>query len=56
MKKRTLYAWGVAILCFLVLMLVTPAIPQSQAYHDFADQREFFGQFPLSLYLSVLFV
>ncbi|KAF5448622.1 hypothetical protein F2P56_029133 [Juglans regia] len=43
MKKRTVYAWGVAILSFLVLMVVTPAIPQSQAYHDFADQREFFG-------------
>ena len=24
-------------------MIVTPAIPQSEAYHDFADQREFFG-------------
>lgn len=36
-------AWGVAIVCFLVLMLVTPAIPQSQEYHNFADQREYFG-------------
>ncbi|KAF3516100.1 hypothetical protein DY000_02062697 [Brassica cretica] len=26
-----------------VLMIVTPTIPQSQAYHDFADQRTFFG-------------
>lgn len=24
-------------------MIVTPAIPQSQEYHDFADQRQFFG-------------
>ncbi|VVA94898.1 unnamed protein product [Arabis nemorensis] len=24
-------------------MIVTPTIPQSQAYHDFADQRTFFG-------------
>nr|VDD58622.1 unnamed protein product [Brassica oleracea] len=24
-------------------MIVTPIIPQSQAYHDFADQRSFFG-------------
>nr|ALG62639.1 SAG18 [Gossypium hirsutum] len=24
-------------------MIVTPAIPQSQEYHNFADQREFFG-------------
>ncbi|OAY44927.1 uncharacterized protein LOC110618593 [Manihot esculenta] len=43
MQRRTLYAWGVAILCFVVLMIVTPAIPQSEEYHDFADQREFFG-------------
>ncbi|KAE8690629.1 Detected protein of confused Function [Hibiscus syriacus] len=43
MRKRTLYAWGVAIVCFLVLMIVTPAIPQSQEYHDFADQLDFFG-------------
>ncbi|KAK8625000.1 hypothetical protein V6N13_089883 [Hibiscus sabdariffa] len=43
MKKRTLWAWGVAFICFVVLMIVTPAIPQPQEYHDFADQREFFG-------------
>ncbi|GFY94722.1 senescence associated gene 18 [Actinidia rufa] len=43
MRKRTVFAWGVAILCFVVLMIVTPAIPQSQEYHDFADQREFLG-------------
>ncbi|KAG6399179.1 hypothetical protein SASPL_140655 [Salvia splendens] len=43
MRKRTATAWGVAILCFVVLMLVTPAIPQSQEYHNFADQREFLG-------------
>lgn len=29
-------------------MLVTPAIPQSQEYHDFADQREFLGNLLLS--------
>ncbi|CAH2066718.1 unnamed protein product [Thlaspi arvense] len=43
MKKRTVYAWGAAIVIFLVLMIVTPTIPQSQAYHDFADQRSFLG-------------
>ncbi|XP_010538389.1 PREDICTED: uncharacterized protein LOC104812760 [Tarenaya hassleriana] len=43
MRKRTMYGWGVGIICFVVLMIVTPAIPQSQAYHDFADQRTFFG-------------
>lgn len=26
-------------------MIVTPAIPQSQEYHDFADQRTFFGNY-----------
>ncbi|XP_024040866.1 uncharacterized protein LOC18042445 isoform X2 [Citrus clementina] len=43
MRKRTVYAWGVALICFIVLMIVTPAIPQSEEYHDFADQRKFFG-------------
>ncbi|KAK7328282.1 hypothetical protein VNO77_22385 [Canavalia gladiata] len=43
MRKRTVYAWLVALFCFLVLMIVTPAIPQSQEYHNFADQRNFFG-------------
>ncbi|CAM8982174.1 unnamed protein product [Rhodiola kirilowii] len=43
MKKRTVATWIVAIICFLVLMIVTPSIPQSQEYHDFADQRNFFG-------------
>ncbi|KAH0874911.1 hypothetical protein HID58_072273, partial [Brassica napus] len=43
MKKRTIYSWGAAIVIFVVLMIVTPTIPQSQAYHDFADQRTFFG-------------
>ncbi|KAI5661540.1 hypothetical protein M9H77_20863 [Catharanthus roseus] len=42
-RHRTAAAWMVAILCFVVLMIVTPKIPQSQEYHDFADQREFFG-------------
>lgn len=43
MRKRTVYVWVVAIVCFVVLMIVTPAIPQNEAYHDFADTREFFG-------------
>ncbi|XP_056163218.1 uncharacterized protein LOC115679782 [Syzygium oleosum] len=43
MRKRTIYAWGAAVVCFVVLMLVTPAIPQSEEYHDFADKRDFFG-------------
>ncbi|XP_050209789.1 uncharacterized protein LOC126660367 [Mercurialis annua] len=43
MRNRTVWAWGVALLCFIILMIVTPAIPQSQEYHDFADQRQFLG-------------
>lgn len=43
MRKRIVSAWAVALICFIVLMLVTPAIPQSQDYHNFADQRTFFG-------------
>lgn len=55
MRKRTVTAWGVAILCFVVLMLITPKIPQSQEYHNFADQREFFGDFRSSQFLLVRF-
>jgi hypothetical protein len=29
-----------------VLMLVTPAIPQNEEYHDFADQRRLFLGMP----------
>ncbi|XP_027908988.1 uncharacterized protein LOC114168393 [Vigna unguiculata] len=43
MRNRSLYAWLVALFCFLVLMIVTPAIPQSQEYHNFADHRKFLG-------------
>ncbi|XP_023734995.1 uncharacterized protein LOC111882854 [Lactuca sativa] len=43
MADRTVLVWIVAIVCFVVLMFVTPTIPQDQDYHDFADQREFFG-------------
>ncbi|KAI4298991.1 hypothetical protein L6164_032492 [Bauhinia variegata] len=43
MRRRTISAWTVAVICFVVLMIVTPAIPQSQEYHDFADKREFLG-------------
>ncbi|XP_061365815.1 uncharacterized protein LOC133309088 [Gastrolobium bilobum] len=44
MRKRTVHAClGVAVACFILLMMVTPPIPQPQKYHDFADKREFFG-------------
>ncbi|KAG0578880.1 hypothetical protein KC19_4G056400 [Ceratodon purpureus] len=35
--------WGVAAAMFVVLMIVTPKIPQDQKYHQFADKRNFFG-------------
>ncbi|KAF5187947.1 Alkaline ceramidase [Thalictrum thalictroides] len=43
MEKRSIWAWIVAILIFIVLMIVTPSIPQSQDYHNFADHRNFLG-------------
>ncbi|CAO2829937.1 unnamed protein product [Amaranthus hypochondriacus] len=43
MEKRTVYIWLLSIITFVVLMIVTPAIPQSQEYHNFADQRQFLG-------------
>ncbi|KAJ9552342.1 hypothetical protein OSB04_016387 [Centaurea solstitialis] len=43
MSNRTVIVWIVAIVCFIVLMFVTPSIPQDQEYHDFADQRQFLG-------------
>ncbi|CAL5183100.1 unnamed protein product [Lathyrus oleraceus] len=43
MRKRTAYSLAVALVCFIVLMILTPSIPQSQDYHNFADQRTFFG-------------
>lgn len=41
-SKRRAFGWVAAIVIFVVLMIVTPAIPQSQEYHDFADQRTLF--------------
>jgi len=49
MEKRTVYIWALSVITFVVLMLITPAIPQSEEYHNFADQREFFGTLSLSL-------
>ncbi|KAG5000085.1 hypothetical protein JHK87_021157 [Glycine soja] len=43
MRKCTVQALGLAIAFFLLLILLTPSIPQPQRYHDFADKREFFG-------------
>ncbi|KAI3951571.1 hypothetical protein MKX01_018687 [Papaver californicum] len=43
MSKRNIYIWGISILCFVVLMVVTPVYPQDETYHDFADHRTFLG-------------
>jgi hypothetical protein len=40
--KKKWVAWAAAAAIFVVLMLVTPAIPQDEDYHDFADQRSLF--------------
>jgi hypothetical protein len=45
MKEGTAQAWVVAVASFYLLMKLTPSIPQPQMYHDFADKREFFGNF-----------
>lgn len=43
MEKRRVYIWLISIVTFIVLMILTPSIPQSQHYHNFADQRSFLG-------------
>ncbi|XP_039132875.1 uncharacterized protein LOC120269956 [Dioscorea cayenensis subsp. rotundata] len=48
-SKRRAFGWVAAIVIFVVLMIVTPAIPQSQEYHDFADQRTLFLGIPNTL-------
>ncbi|CAA7396949.1 unnamed protein product [Spirodela intermedia] len=49
MERKAKYGWAAAVVCFLVLMVVTPAIPQSQEYHQFADQRRLFLGIPNTL-------
>ncbi|KAJ0973258.1 hypothetical protein J5N97_021217 [Dioscorea zingiberensis] len=49
MATRKIYGWVAAIVIFIVLMIVTPTIPQSQEYHDFADQRTLFLGIPNTL-------
>ncbi|RCV29164.1 hypothetical protein SEVIR_5G468500v4 [Setaria viridis] len=48
-RRKKWVAWAVAAAIFVVLMLVTPAIPQNQEYHDFADQRTLFLGIPNTL-------
>jgi hypothetical protein len=51
--KKKWVAWAAAAAIFVVLMLVTPAIPQDEDYHDFADQRSLFlGTLHLNLILD----
>lgn len=38
-----IWVWGAALFCFIVLMIVTPRLPQDEAYHNFADQRNLIG-------------
>ncbi|MED6168265.1 hypothetical protein PIB30_010326 [Stylosanthes scabra] len=42
-KDKVVHALGAVVACFVLVMLVTPSIPQPQKYHDFADKRTFFG-------------
>jgi hypothetical protein len=42
-RGQRVAAWGTALLLFVVLMIVTPRIPQDQKYHQFADRRNFIG-------------
>ncbi|KAF7842710.1 Ceramidase domain-containing protein [Senna tora] len=46
MATRTVYAAASALAAttfLVVLMKLTPSVPQPQYYHDFADKRELFG-------------
>ncbi|CAJ1938199.1 unnamed protein product [Sphenostylis stenocarpa] len=43
MRKCTVQALLLALAFFLLLILLTPSIPQPQRYHHFADNRNFFG-------------
>ncbi|KAI5001760.1 uncharacterized protein LOC123445607 [Hordeum vulgare subsp. vulgare] len=47
--RKKWVAWAAAAAIFVVLMLVTPAIPQNEDYHDFADQRSLFLGIPNTL-------
>ncbi|CAL4959315.1 unnamed protein product [Urochloa decumbens] len=48
-RSKKWVAWAVAAAIFVVLMIVTPAIPQNEDYHDFADQRTLFLGIPNTL-------
>lgn len=41
--------WGVALLCWLFIMLVTPKIPLSYRNHLYADMRNFVGNSSFTL-------
>ncbi|KAL6853383.1 hypothetical protein ACP4OV_019412 [Aristida adscensionis] len=48
-SRKKWVAWAAALAIFVVLMLVTPAIPQDEDYHHFADQRALFLGIPNTL-------
>ncbi|ESW31685.1 hypothetical protein PHAVU_002G259100 [Phaseolus vulgaris] len=43
MGKYSVQALLLALVSFLLLILLSPCIPQPQQYHNFADNRNFFG-------------
>ncbi|KMZ63281.1 Alkaline phytoceramidase (APHC) [Zostera marina] len=49
MENKKWLVWIVATVIFVVLMIITPKIPQPQEYHDFADQRTLFFGIPNTL-------
>ncbi|MED6119357.1 hypothetical protein PIB30_010864 [Stylosanthes scabra] len=42
-KDKVVHALGAVVACFVLVMVVTPPIPQPQKYHDFADKRTFYA-------------
>jgi len=43
MKKEKYYLLSALFVCAVVVMMIVPAIPQSESYHNFADKRTIFG-------------
>jgi len=41
--KDKYYLLGALFVCAVIVMMFVPAIPQSEAYHNFADKRNIFG-------------
>ncbi|KAG0480528.1 hypothetical protein HPP92_011386 [Vanilla planifolia] len=56
MEKGKVFGCLVAVVIFVVLMIVTPSIPQSQEYHNFADKRKLFFAWKESYGAGLVFV